>query len=112
MKQSILIAAAALGLLATAALAADAKELPDGPEKGAVVAVCTVCHDASEITTRQMPAEKWDNMISKMVDLGAAPTPEQRVQILAYLTRNYTPGATPGAAPAAPTGSAPAAPAP
>jgi hypothetical protein len=100
-----------LGLLATgllaaanAALPADHAELlPDDPAKPAVVATCTACHDATEITTRRMTADRWDIIVSKMIDLGAEVTDTDRPLIVAYLARNFSPKpAEPIAAPPPP----------
>jgi hypothetical protein len=82
------------GLLAAAgaALSDDHAELlPDDPAKPAVVATCTACHDATEITTRRMSADRWDMIVSKMIDLGAEVSDPDRPRIVAYLAKNFSP---------------------
>jgi hypothetical protein len=103
MRQLAIIAGAAALAVAGAAVSADHAELlPDDPAKASVVAVCTQCHDATEITTRRMSATQWDLIVSKMIDLGAMPTDEERAQIVAYLPRYFGPDAPPPPAPPAP----------
>lgn len=95
-----------LGLLATGLLAAagvavpadHAELLPDDPAKPAVVATCTACHDATEITTRRMSADRWDIIVSKMIDLGAEVEDKDRPLIVAYLAKNFSPKPSPEAA--------------
>jgi hypothetical protein len=84
-------AALGLALAAGAALGADHAELlPEDPAKEAVVATCTACHDATEITTRRMDADAWDSMVSKMMDLGAEVSDEDRPRIVAYLGKYFS----------------------
>ena len=99
-----------LGLLATGLLAAasvavpadHAELLPDDPIKPALVATCTACHDATEITTANRKTQaQWDFTINKMEGLGAEIKADERPAILAYLTANFSP--SPTAAPEAPT---------
>jgi hypothetical protein len=111
---AIIVGAAALALAGAAVSADHAELLPDDPAKASVVAVCTACHDATEITTRRMSAMRWDTIVSKMIDLGAQPTDEERAQIVAYLPRYFGPDAPPPPAPPPPvekgvTGDLPAA---
>jgi hypothetical protein len=99
------LAGAAALASAGAALSQDHAELlPEAPAKATVVAACTACHDATEITTRRMSANRWDTIVSKMIDLGAVVGDAERPQIVAYLAQNFAPAApppAPGAAPAA-----------
>jgi hypothetical protein len=101
-SMAIMIGAAALAVAGAAVSADHAELLPDDPAKASVVAVCTVCHDATEITTRRMSAIQWDTIVSKMIDLGAQPTDEERAQITAYLPKYFGPNAPPPPAPPAP----------
>src|SRR5215208_2552544 len=98
----IMTAAAALAAAGAAVSADHAELLPEDPAKASVVAVCTACHDATEITTRRMSAIQWDTIVSKMIDLGAMPTDEERAQIVAYLPKYFGPGAPPPPSPAPP----------
>jgi hypothetical protein len=103
MRVLAIIAGAAILVAAGAAASADHAELlPEDPAKPAVVAVCTTCHDATEITTRRMSATQWDSIVGKMVSLGADPTDEERALITAYLPKYFGPDAPPPPGPKPP----------
>ena len=103
------LGAAAVLAAAGAALPADHAELlPDDPIKPALVATCTACHDATEITTRRMSADRWDSIVSKMIDLGAEVEDKDRPLIVAYLARNFSPKPAEPVAPPPPATNAPA----
>lgn len=114
-------AALALGLVFGAVAAAAvaqplsqsrAELLPEAPGKLAVVRTCTLCHDATEITTRRMSRNAWDIIIDKMIGLGAEAPDEDRAAILDYLAANFSPAPTAAPAQAPPSGeAAPASPA-
>ena len=101
----------AVGLLAaaSAALPADHAELlPEDPAKSMVVAACTACPDATEITTRRMSPDRWDQIVSKMIDLGAEVGDKERPQIEAYLGKYFAPKPMEAPAPAPAATNAPA----
>ena len=97
----------ALGTLpASPALAQD--ELPDSPGKAELVQVCTQCHAIGIVIQQDHAPDEWDELMQRMVGMGAPATPEQQKAILAYLKKNFVrrapaaavgPARAPGAAP-------------
>jgi competence protein ComEA len=65
------------------------QDLPDGPGKKEVLAVCRDCHDLDTITTENRTKEGWKKTVAKMVDRGAEGTDEQYDIIVAYLSKNF-----------------------
>jgi hypothetical protein len=104
MTRRTLAAASALALAAGAAFAQPAPDgLPDGPGKDVVVRVCTSCHDASTLFQTRSP-EAWQDMIGKMMNIGAELSADEQAAVYAYLVKNFSappaapaPSATPGA---------------
>lgn len=114
MNQNVTLAGVALSIAALAIAGAaysqdHADQLPEAPAKATVVATCTACHDATEITTRKMTTNQWDTIVGKMIDLGASVSDKDRPLIVAYLGQNFAPDSKPAAPPAAPATNAPAA---
>ena len=86
---AIAISAAALGSLATVALA---QSLPPGNGKEVVETVCGGCHDLSPITDSVgFSREDWDMVVQSMIAMGAAIKPEQVSVITTYLAQNFPP---------------------
>jgi virginiamycin B lyase len=90
------IAAAALALAATAALAATiipafAQNLPEGKGKEQVQMICTGCHDLSPVTEGGFSKEDWNLVIKSMIDMGADIKPDQVVVLTDYLAANFPP---------------------
>jgi virginiamycin B lyase len=86
---AIAIFAAALGSLATAALA---QSLPLGNGKEVVETVCGGCHDLSPITESVgFSREDWDMVVQSMIAMGATIKPEQVSVITTYLAQNFPP---------------------
>jgi len=83
-----------LAVFALVPLAAQAQgqgpELPAGPGKDAVQAVCTGCHQTNMITQSSgYTHDGWKELTSTMVDLSRSPEAQQ--QILQYLATNFPP---------------------
>lgn len=97
-------ATAALALGAVGGVAAQTADdaLPNAPGKDAVVAVCTMCHDASQFAYARFTPEGWDNEIAKMQSAGAIMTPEQQLAISAYLSKYLGKAPPPPEAPTTP----------
>jgi cytochrome c5 len=94
-------AALALALVAGAASAQPAPDgLPEGPGKDVVVRVCTSCHDASTLFQPRTP-EAWQDMIGKMMNIGAELSADEQAAVYAYLVKNFS------AQPPAPSAGAP-----
>jgi virginiamycin B lyase len=86
---AIAISAAALGSLATVALA---QSLPPGNGKEMVETVCGGCHDLSPITESVgFSREDWDMVVQSMIAMGAMIKPEQASVITTYLAQNFPP---------------------
>lgn len=77
------------------ALASDdeAKNLPDGPGKEIVAKVCIDCHTASTFRKMRFNEDEWVDKVGDMVDRGAKADDQQQAEIVAYLVRNFGPGA-------------------
>ncbi len=95
----IVAAAAALSLgLTSTTLAQNPNDgLPDGPGKELILRSCTMCHSAAQIVYKPRAPDDWTDLIGKMVDRGAALTPEEQDAVYAYLLKNF--GAKPAASP-------------
>lgn len=58
----------------------DPLELPDFPGRDAVMENCTACHSPSTMLQQpQVPREKWESMVGKMVSVYKAPVDEQAI---------------------------------
>jgi virginiamycin B lyase len=92
-RQSTLLATVAVCVLAPFAALAQggpAAELPAGPGKDAVQAVCTACHQTNMITQSSGYTHAgWKELTSTMVDLSKSP--EAQEQIVNYLATNFPP---------------------
>jgi competence ComEA-like helix-hairpin-helix protein len=77
------------------ALASDdeAKDLPDGPGKDTVAKVCIDCHTAGTFRKMRFNEDEWVDKVGDMVDRGAKADEKQQAEIVAYLVRNFGPGA-------------------
>src|SRR5690242_17504206 len=89
MKALILIATA------VAAFAADeeeAKGLPEGPGKDAVVKVCLSCHGTGNFRKRRLTKDGWAEQVADMIERGAQVTDAQSASVLEYLAANFGTG--------------------
>ena len=77
------------------ALASDdeAKDLPDGPGRDTVAKVCIDCHTAGTFRKMRLNENEWWDKVGDMVDRGAKADEKQQAEIVAYLVRNFGPGA-------------------
>ena len=80
--------AALAGLLAGGAVPVQA-QLPDAPGKEVTLRVCSGCHDAERSASVRLTREGWQEVIAKMVTLGAKGTDEELTQVLNYLAENF-----------------------
>ena len=84
-----------LGALAAALLCLgfaaddDARRLPEGTGKDAVVKVCISCHGAANFRKARLSREDWEEKVADMVDRGAEGTDEQLAAVVTYLTQNF-----------------------
>lgn len=84
-----------LAAVAACAFAADedAKNLPDGPGKDIVAKVCIDCHSAASFRKQRLSEADWWDKVGDMVDRGAKADEKQQEAIVAYLVKNFGPGA-------------------
>jgi len=84
-------------MLAVAALlsrAAAATELPDGPNRDVVARACGACHDLEMVfDAAGQDREGWTGTIDEMTGYGMKISPQEREQMLEYLTRFLGPDA-------------------
>jgi len=76
-------------LLAGAARAAGQDSFPDGPGKDVTVRVCGACHSASRSAAVRLTRDGWQNVIAKMVSLGAKGSDTDLAAVLDYLSANF-----------------------
>ena len=84
---------AAVSVAASLAADDEAKNLPDGPGKETVAKVCIDCHTAGTFRKMRFTEAEWDDKVGDMVDRGAKADERQQAEIVAYLVRNFGPGA-------------------
>jgi competence protein ComEA len=80
--------AAAL-LLASASAAAGQDPFPDGAGKDVTVRVCGQCHPSARGAAVRLTREGWQDVIAKMVSLGARGTDAELAAVLDYLSTNF-----------------------
>jgi cytochrome c5 len=71
-----------------------AQKLPDGKGKEIIEAACDGCHGVDQIIGRAWSAEKWNEVVKKMVEKGAVLSDEEFKTVIAYLVANF--GDSPG----------------
>ena len=64
-------------------------QLPDAPGKAAMVKVCSGCHEPQRSASLRLTREGWQEVITKMVALGAKGSDEELAQVLEYLAANF-----------------------
>ena len=99
----MLLAAVVLAAAAASALAAAdagrtltqeeitelAKTMPEGPDRELTVRVCAACHEPQRAASIRLTREGWEEVVAKMVGLGAKATDEELVKVIDYLAVNY-----------------------
>jgi competence protein ComEA len=65
------------------------QQLPDGPGKKEVLAICRDCHDLDTVTAENRTKDGWRKMIAKMGERGAEGTDDQFEAVINYLTKNF-----------------------
>ena len=78
-----------VALLAGAARAAGQDSLPDGPGKDVTVRVCGACHAPERSAALRLTRGGWQDVIAKMVSLGAKGSDAELVAVLDYLSTNF-----------------------
>jgi len=70
-------------------IAALSQGLPEGKSRELVVRVCAQCHEPQRAAAVRLTREGWEDVVSKMMGLGAKMTDDQYTQIVDYLAENY-----------------------
>jgi len=104
MRGTTLVAGAVgWALLAAGAVAADAQELPPGPNRDLVYGQCRTCHDLGYLVeSAGVPRSTWNDLLDSMKQYGLRLKPEQRAKILDYLGTYLGPNPPPKTAAAQP----------
>ena len=66
-----------------------AKTMPEGPHRELTVRVCAACHEPQRAASVRLTREGWEEVVAKMVGLGAKGTDEELAQVTAYLAENF-----------------------
>ena len=65
------------------------EQLPDAPGKDQVVNVCGKCHEPQRVAALRLTREGWEEVVAKMVSLGAKGSDDELKQITDYLAENF-----------------------
>jgi competence protein ComEA len=66
-----------------------AKTMPEGPHRELTVRVCAACHEPQRAASVRLTREGWEEVVAKMVGLGAKGTEEELAQVTAYLAEHF-----------------------
>jgi competence protein ComEA len=66
-----------------------AKTMPEGPDRELTVRVCAACHEPQRAASIRLTREGWEEVVAKMVGLGAKATDEELAKVIDYLAVNY-----------------------
>jgi DNA uptake protein ComE-like DNA-binding protein len=66
-----------------------AKTMPDAPNRELTVRVCAGCHEPQRAASVRLTREGWEQVVAKMVGLGAKATDEELVKVTDYLAENF-----------------------
>jgi DNA uptake protein ComE-like DNA-binding protein len=66
-----------------------AKSMPDGPNRELAVRVCAGCHEPQRAASVRLTRDGWEQVVAKMVGLGAKATDEELVKVTDYLAENF-----------------------
>ena len=65
--------------------AAQAAELPPGPNRELVARECQACHDLDMVVASNETRETWNTLLDSMTSYGLRVSPEDRAKIVDYL---------------------------
>jgi competence protein ComEA len=66
-----------------------AKTMPEGPHRELTVRVCAACHEPQRAASVRLTREGWEEVVAKMVGLGAKATDDELAQVTAYLAQHF-----------------------
>jgi competence protein ComEA len=75
--------------IATAYVGFAQAQLPDGPGKDVTVKMCGTCHPADRAASVRLTRVGWQEVMTKMVGLGAKGTDQELETVLDYLSTNF-----------------------
>lgn len=70
-------------------IAAMTATLPEGPGRDVTVKVCAQCHEPQRAASVRLTREGWQDVVAKMVGLGARGTDAELEQVTDYLATNF-----------------------
>jgi cytochrome c5 len=65
------------------------QELPDGDGRKIIEASCSGCHDAQKATGLKLSKAGWQDVISRMMGMGATLDDSQVATLVDYLSKNF-----------------------
>ena len=66
-----------------------AKTMPEGPNRELTVRVCAACHEPQRAASVRLTREGWQEVVAKMVGLGAKGTDEEIAKVTDYLAEHF-----------------------
>jgi competence protein ComEA len=87
-RRLLMLAAGGLGVFVSLNVSAQS-QLPEGKGKEETVRVCGTCHPPERGASVRLTPEGWQDVISKMVSLGAKGTDQELEAVLDYLSTNF-----------------------
>lgn len=66
-----------------------ARTMPEGPHRELTVRVCAACHEPLRAASVRLTPEGWEEVVAKMVGLGATGTDEELAKVTAYLAEHF-----------------------
>ena len=86
-RWTLLFGTLALTVATFGTAVAQPRDLPDGPNRDVVSRRCQECHDLSMVTAAAgLNRDGWNATIDEMVSYGFRVTPDERAQLLEYLS--------------------------
>jgi len=70
-------------------IAAMAATMPPGEARELTVRVCAACHEPQRAASLRLTREGWEDVVAKMIGLGARASDAEFKQITDYLATNY-----------------------
>jgi competence protein ComEA len=64
-------------------------QLPDGPGRAETIRVCGTCHPPERGASVRLTHEGWEDVITRMVGLGARGTDAELAAVLEYLSTHF-----------------------
>ena len=63
--------------------------MPPGDARDLTIRVCAVCHEPQRAGSLRLTRQGWEDVVAKMVGIGARATEAELAQIIDYLATNY-----------------------